>query len=377
LERQKNDDTLTKLGDIFHYLIVLEHCLELDEGEIIAVEMHGDISKFSTNNSYNLEVKHHNDYHNLSDRNIDFWKSLKNWIENNERLKEFKQLILITTSLVEKQSEFFGWNALTKEEKYKRVKEIGAITKPKESSFRPIYNQIFNFDEKIIVDCLEKVLLYTSELKIEDKFNKLLKDRFFLGIEKEKTFMFINELMGYILTKPINSPHIWYIEQKDFKKYVVEVVKRYSTELRPLPDIYADREPNNIFNYYKERFTDEIYKIEYGEEGIREAIVNYWRTKQTAINYFHTNPIYLRDFKLYKDELETKLKRMKRITKRGFDVTSERKCILNSQDFYDKSLELDAIPFGSVNPNRSFFQQGTIHEIVNEKKITWLIKDEK
>ncbi|WP_053366281.1 ABC-three component system protein [Bacillus sp. FJAT-27245] len=377
MDRQKNDDTLTKLGDTFHYLIVLEHCLKLGDGESIAVEMYGDISKISDENSINIEVKHHYKPHKLGERNTDFWKSLKNWVENNRKMEGFKQLILITTSEVDQESNFSQWNILSKDEKYKIIQEIGSTIKKKEESFRTIYNEIFRHEKDVLLSILEKLIIYTGQLKIEEKYNQLQKDRFFLGIEKEKIPNFINELMGYILTQPINSPHTWYIIHEEFKTYVVEVVKRFSNDSRPLPDIYADKEPKNIAPYYKECFTEEILKIEYGDEEVREAIINYWRTKQTAIRYFHSHPIYLRDFNLYKRELEKKLIRNKRKSKRNFDITDERKCIAKSQDFYDESLELSAIPFGSVNPNRLFFQHGTIHEIVNEKKITWLMKDEK
>ncbi|WP_088044508.1 hypothetical protein [Bacillus sp. EAC] len=377
MERQKNDDTLTKLGDIYHFLIVLEHCLELGEGETIAVEMYGDISKLSEKQSINMEVKHHYKTHKLSERNIDFWKSLKNWVENSKKMDDFKQLILITTSEVDEKLSFSKWNNLSKYEKYQTIKDIGLTIKEREETFRKIYNEIFNYSDDILLNILEKLTLYTSQSDIEERFSRLQKDRFFFGIENEKIPFFINELMGYILTRPISSPHTWYIKHEEFKTYVVEVLKRYSTHSRPLPDIYADKEPHNIVSYYKEPFTKEIYNIEYGDEEVRDAIINYWRTKQTAIHYFHNHPIYLRDFNLYKSELEAKLNRIKRTKKRSFDNSNIRQCIVKSQDFYDEGLDLDAIPFGSINPNRLFFQHGTIHEIVNEKKITWLIKDDK
>ncbi|WP_217579050.1 hypothetical protein, partial [Mesorhizobium sp. GbtcB19] len=85
-----------KLGDIFHYLIVLEHCLDLKENEIIVVERYGDLSIESTELSKNMEVKNHIKQKNFLDRDVEFWKTLKNWMENYRGVKRFDKLILLT-----------------------------------------------------------------------------------------------------------------------------------------------------------------------------------------------------------------------------------------------------------------------------------------
>lgn len=374
--RQKNDDTLTKLGDIFHYLLVLEHCLTLQDGESIVVEMYGDISKVSETDSRNAEVKHHHNNHNLGERNTDFWKTLKNWIENKVKMKEFKSLILITTSSIGEDSSFKDWNSLSANKKIKVLQDIGEDIKDKEETFRGLYNTIFSNSKKDIKEILDKVIIYSSEMKIEKKYNTLTKHPAFIGVEKNNILPFINELMGYIITKPIFRPHTWIVTNEEFRNLFIEITKRFAGSQRPLPDSFADKEPQNIDAFTEEKFAKEIYKIEFGDAEVRKAIVSHWRTKQTAIKYFHNNPIYLKDFNLYQKEIEDILTIEKRRIKRKCVTSDKKDCIDKSQELYDNSLLLQVIPFGSLNPNRIFFQHGTIHEVVNEREFTWLIKDE-
>ena len=53
---------------------------------------------------------------------------------------------------------------------------------------------------------------------------------------------------------------------------------------------------------------------------------------------------------------------------------STRKCkekkhvIEKSQDFYDDTMLMDSKSFGTIDPNRDYFQHGIIHTIVNEKR---------
>ncbi|MEN7435279.1 hypothetical protein AAGV27_08455 [Bacillus velezensis] len=166
--KQKNDDTKTKLGDIYHYYIVLDYCLELQENETILVEKYGDISIESDEKSKNIEVKHHQGVHRLSDRHLDFWKTLKNWVKYHQNMQGFKKLILYTTSDFGGMSKLEIWNSIKAYERLRILIEIGHEIKKTEESFRPVYESIFNEDIEIILAILEKVELYTNQTNIVD-----------------------------------------------------------------------------------------------------------------------------------------------------------------------------------------------------------------
>ena len=82
--------------------------------------MHGAIDGV-----FQKEVKHHFGKTILSDRHIDFWKTLANWYLEFDRIAIFSDLILSTTSEIKDKSPFFKWNNLSGDEKLEALKKIG------------------------------------------------------------------------------------------------------------------------------------------------------------------------------------------------------------------------------------------------------------
>ena len=107
---------------------------------------------------FQREVKHHFGNTSISDRDIDFWKTLANWYVDYERVKNFSNYILSTTATIKSDSPFHSWNNIKKTEKLKCLKDIGATSKKTEETFRNQYNRIFGDS----YDCL----LYTSQSRI-------------------------------------------------------------------------------------------------------------------------------------------------------------------------------------------------------------------
>lgn len=86
----------------------------------------------------------------MSDRDVDFWKTLANWYSDYERIKAFSSLILFTTSQIKSDSAWNSWSCCDSSKKLKDLKGIGVDTKPNEKEFRKQYNRIFcdDYDEK-------------------------------------------------------------------------------------------------------------------------------------------------------------------------------------------------------------------------------------
>ena len=107
VDRAVNDATLNQAGNIYQYLIALKDCYELMEGETLQIEVHGDVSVINKNQGrFQKEVKHHFGEKSLSDRDIEFWKTLANWYTDYEKVKGFSQFILSTTSIITTDSPF-------------------------------------------------------------------------------------------------------------------------------------------------------------------------------------------------------------------------------------------------------------------------------
>lgn len=63
------------------------------------IHFNGDVSIINTAGGlFQKEIKHHFGNHTLSDRDIDFWKTIANWYVDYERVKNFSHYILSTTA---------------------------------------------------------------------------------------------------------------------------------------------------------------------------------------------------------------------------------------------------------------------------------------
>ncbi|EJY57135.1 preprotein translocase, SecA subunit [Alicyclobacillus hesperidum URH17-3-68] len=374
MKRLTNDDTLTKLGDIYHYLVVLESCLDLNEGEVIYVEEHGDIAKASPFDPKNIEVKHHLGEHNLADRDTEFWNTLKNWVINREQLTVYKHLILLTTSAVTEGSAFFKWDKLAPSERYARLVEIGNLQKQKEKSFRRLYQAVFECPQDELMDIVGRVQLCTGNPGITTKLEAVEKHPVLKTVPTQNIPQFIEMLLGYIVKKPASPPYMWRITYDEFNDLLIRQRDRYSNGKVPIPFIPPEVRDKTSQSHKKYRFVKEIERIDYDQE-INDAVLKYWQAMTVVSSYFRDNYLYKQELLAYQEDLRDQLRRRKRIQKR--EMTIQRAdAILMSQGFYDEAMMLSPRPLGSFSDNQQYFQNGIIHSIVDDGKITWHLEDQ-
>ncbi len=380
MTRAVNDATLNKAGDIYQYLIALEDCFELNDDDTLQIEINGDVSIInSTGGLYQKEIKHHFGTQNLSDRDVDFWKTLANWYIDYERVKFFSQYILSTTAKISKDSSFYDWNSIDNEEKIKRLKNIGKISKKNEETFRNQYVRIFNdsYDEKRLLEILDKFIIdaaKTSIVGISNEFSKYIR-----SIPEENRDGYIGALLGRILNKVTKPPHKWEVTRKEFDEICqIEAMAYGMKGSIPLPQDYIQSvvPEEDVEKLKQKRFVEAIREIKYTTE-ITEAISDYWKTDMTVVKYFHDNLMYLESLDPYMVELEKKMRRQKRISDRDAKGQPFDQQIDTAQSLYDNVMMWDANDFGSIIRNQGFFQRGIIHNIVDETDFRWRVGVEK
>ena len=366
MTRAVNDATLTKAGDIYQYLIALRDCFELNDGETLQIEINGDVSIINnTGDLFQKEVKHHFGETFLSDRDVDFWKTLANWYVDYERVKNFSQYILSTTAKIAKDSPFYEWDNIDKDEKLKRLKGIGEVSKKKEETFRSQYNRIFtdSYDENRLLVILDKFIIGAAKTSFQKRIEMDILE---------------HSLLGRILKKVTKPPHKWEVAKKEFDEICQIEATAYGTKGSiPLPQEYikavvSEEETRKL---EQKKFVEAIREIEYTSE-ITEAISDYWKTDMTVVNYFHNNLMYLESLELYIYELDKKLHRQKRISERDAKGQSFEKQIDTAQSLYDNVMMWDVCDFGSIIRNQGFFQRGIIHNIVDETDFRWKVGEE-
>ena len=374
-----NDATEQKAGDIYQYLIALRDCFELVGNDTLQIEVNGDVSIISGNSGkFQKEVKHHFGKTFLGDRDIDFWKTLANWYEDYERIKNFHSLILYSTSGIRITSPFCGWNELTAENKLAKIEKIGSITKEREKGFREQYTRIFNegYNKDRLLEILAKFTIASSRTNIvgiSDEFSK------FVGhIPKENRDSYIGALLGRIMILLKNPPHRWEVSRTSFDKMLQDESAAYGdARSKPLPTEFAQGVvPSDEESALKEkRFVKAIMDIDYSQM-IPSAVQDYWKTDMTIAKYFRDDFTYLSSLETYKGDLSQKLMYAKEEKKLDAAGKPEAGKILLSKHLYLQAMQWEAMDFGSIIRNQGFFQHGVIHNVVDDGDFEWKVGDE-
>lgn len=374
-----NDATEQKAGDIYQYLIALRDCFELVGNDTLQIEVNGDVSIISGNSGkFQKEVKHHFGKTFLGDRDIDFWKTLANWYEDYERIKNFHSLILYSTSGIRITSPFCGWNELTAENKLAKIEKIGSITKEREKGFREQYTRIFNegYNKDRLLEILAKFTIASSRTNIvgiSDEFSK------FVGhIPKENRDSYIGALLGRIMILLKNPPHRWEVSRTSFDKMLQDESAAYGdARSKPLPTEFAQGVvPSDEESALKEkRFVKAIMDIDYSQM-IPSAVQDYWKTDMTIAKYFRDDFTYLSSLETYKGDLSQKLMYAKEEKKLDAAGKPEAEKILLSKHLYLQAMQWEAMDFGSIIRNQGFFQHGVIHNVVDDGDFEWKVGDE-
>lgn len=380
MDKAVNDATLKQAGTIYQYLIALRDCFDLNDNDTLQIETNGDVSIINnTGGLFQKEVKHHFADKSLSDRDIDFWKTLANWYTDYERVKNFSHFILSTTSKIPNNSPFSNWNTINKYEKLCRLKEIGTEDRKREDVFREQYNKIFgeSYNESRLLSILDKFSIEAEKTSLPGISNEFAK---YVGhIPPENRDNYIGALLGEILIKVKDPPHKWEVTRQIFERILQYQTSLYGTKgALPLPNEYGktivpEKEAKKL---EQKQFVEAIREIEY-ESQISAAIADYWKADMTIMKYFQNNLIYLDSLDEYITDLADKMKYAKATSELDADGTNDTERIKISKKLYNSVMIWDAKDFGSIIRNQGFFQRGVIHNIVDETEFHWKVGGEK
>ena len=383
MERAINDATLVKIGDIFQYYIALRDCFIMKSGDKLQIETNGDVSMITklSKNSFQREVKHHFGEKNLSDRDVDFWKTLSNWYVEYNRIESFSNLILYTTAIISEESPFYNWNEKEPKDKIIILQAIGKITKPKEEIFRKYYNKIFAdniYDAKILLDILSRFTIEHSKNQISGISKEFSS---YIGhIPENNRDKYIAALLGQILAIIKDPPHRWEVCREEFDKMLQQESPAYSNPKEiPLPNDFAELKfpEEKARKYEQKKFVTAIRSIEY-EIQIPDAVSDYWKAEMTVMRYFKDDLLYVRSLPRYKNELKSQMKYAKDSRKLETENTDRSVQIRYSKLLYTEVMKWDAKDFESIIRNQGYFQRGIIHTIVDDGEFNWDVgeKDE-
>lgn len=375
----KNNAALSQLGNLYQYLVVLKLCFESAPGSIINLEQLGDIT---TSSGYQYEVKHHdNPVHILNDTHIDFWKTLKNWVENFELLQSFSNLVLLTSSIVKENSLLGQWHSMPLSERYCRLKVKADDVLANRNAFKtitPFIQTIYSFDSEYtevkLKSILSRLVIKHSSDRALEMYNGLIAHNALMAVPLKSRANMVRSLLGMIAVKGITGTSTWDIERDEIQHHVISQTAMINKGGRVYyPDLENVDCDEDVLRH---RCIEEIRSIPY-EKQILSAAQDYYYYTLTVSTTAEDDPYVLNEF----------LRTEKGI---GTDLNFEKieYCLtLSSTPINDevlisasKKLFISAVksipssdPDGSIEAKK--FNRGMIHSYVNTSDFRWRITE--
>jgi len=367
------DSTPSIKGVLFQFLIALERCFEMQEGQSVYIETYGDVSVLGDlSDSKQIESKLYKKALTDSDKNV--WKSIYNWIREDFPIDTFSSLILLTTQKVPTGSAWLNWNEKNSSERIDVLRNIKNSFDSKEKKNKDLatyMNTIFDPENATKLSQIAK-MLYIDSISIDgNQYHKSLQEKYGKNIPNIQKWKYVNHMFGYIVNPDIVS-HNWEITYEDFTREAEEVSKTLveNTAVFPTKLKLVDIQKNDYNGY---AFVEKIKDIKYGDDVISEAIDDYVHTASMIQQDLEKSEIKKKSLLQYEENLIKKYTAKYRKASRNYN-DSER--IAKSQDFYDDMMGSSDITFHIYNNIDLYFHNGMLHIIADEKdELVWLLKD--
>lgn len=363
------DSTSTLKGIVFQFLVALDRCFEMQEGESVFIEKFGDVSVLGGNNPTQIESKCYKT--DLTDLDENVWKTIHNWMRDDFPIEKFGSLFLLTTQKAGKKSEWGGWNKKGLEDKLKalhRIKERFDKKKRKSEKLTSMMDAIFNTSKsKRLAEIAKKLFIDCLDTNDEQFYNSLLnRDKSIPNIQKKK---YINSLLGWII-RPQKS---WTISNEAFEKEAQEIAKKLRENTTVFPDKLQLTDIKRE-KYERNAFVEKIKNIEY-DEVIPEAVDDYVHTASLIERELKESLAIKTQFEVYEESVERRYRTEYRKASRNH---KKEERMQRSQDLYDNVTAANDGTFHTYNYVPSYFHNGVMQILANENDdIVWLLKEHK
>ena len=374
MSKLKFDSTSSIKGVLFQFLIALERCFKMQEGQSIYIETYGDVSVLgSLFDSKQIESKFYKKALTDSDKNV--WKSIYNWMREDFPLDMFSSLVLLTTQKVSIDSAWLNWNSKTTTERMdvlRNIKKNFDLQKRKNKDVATCMNIIFDTKNATRLSQIAKMLYIDSISMDGNQYHKYLQEKYGKNIPDIQKGRFINHMFGYILNPDIVS-HNWRITYEDFTKEAEEVTKTLveNTAVFPAKLKLADIQKNDYDGY---AFVEKIKDIKY-EDVIPDAIDDYVHTVLLIEQELRESLTIRTQFEEYEKSVE---RRYRTEYRKACRINEIREPLKRSQDLYDNVTLANDGTFHTYNSVPSYFHNGVMQILADDKDdIVWLIKEHK
>jgi len=360
------DSTSTIKGMIFQFLVALERCFEMQEGQSVYIERFGDVSVVGEEDSTQIESKYYK--RDLSDLDENVWNTISNWIDISFPLEMFSSLVLLTTQKVGKRSKWNGWNEKSLSERKIVLNEIRR-KRSKSEIIAKLFEKVFFPDNSSrLEDIAKKLTLDYLPIDNDSYYNKL-RDVHGSHLPKIQRERYINALYGYIIN-PHAIENKWEIGYDAFSKERMELSKKLQENTTVFPEKMKLKDIDTN-KYTESPFVQKIKDIEY-DEVLPDAVSDYVHTAQMIMQEIKISPTIKKSYDEYENNLEYNYETKYRKASRN---CGEYEIINKSKDFYDDITSSNDGTFHTYNYIPPYFHNGVMHILAEDNpEVVWKLK---
>lgn len=375
MAKLKFDSTQSIKGVLFQFLIALERCFKMRQGQAVYIETFGDVSVLGDwTNSEQIESKFYKKALTDLDKNI--WKSIYNWMNEDFPIDKFSSLVLFTTQTVSMTSSWLNWNVKPLVERKKILNKLKKQfdSQKKQSKEMAMYmNAIFDTKKATRLSQIVEILYIDTTRMDWNQYYKHIQDEYAKGIPNIQKGKYMNHMFGYILNPNIVN-NSWRITYDDFTRETEEITQTLveNTAVFPTKLKLADIKKDDYDGY---AFVEKIKDIEYENEVLSEAVNDYVHTASLIDQELSESLVIKNQLEEYEDAVERRYRNEYRKAARIF---KREECIQRSQELYDNVTAANDGTFHTYNNVPPYFHNGVVQILANENDdIVWLLKESK
>lgn len=374
------DATLLVKALQYQFLVAVEYCYDLEEGESLWLEVFGDVT---VSGKMQIEVKNYSD--SLTDGHSNFWNTLKNWLHEKFDHTSFKSLVLLTTQEFGHQSHLKGWNKLTASERLVIMEQISTASPPRAKKKNADQSAIKNETSKLsksqslqqyvmaperrdaLMEVLERMQITTGADSLEQRIQKY-RTRHLKTIRPSKYQKFIDDLLGFMCSTKLVSEG-WQITHEAFSAKLTELTKQYTKSPTTFPqvDTAALQKDINIEEIRSMPFAQKIIEIG-GEQRLKRAALHRLIAQTTISDLYKDGVLSKSAVDLYlRNHLIRHVDGRELAMLDCMGITCQTELKTRSMKFYLECHSRTVEPFCSLEHTMTEFRNGIYHMLAGEK----------
>lgn len=357
-----NDATASVSAIIYQICVALERAFMLEEGQKLWIEKFGDVT---VSESEQIEIKQYSD--SLTDSHLNFWNTLKNWLNPGFNHQKYRYLTLFTTQSIGPASKLLEWNDAVPSKRHEILKTIldqseRRHEKTQDSKALPqsLADCRFVLGHTRLAEIIPKIYIASDSPTLNDLSKKII-DRYGKTILQAKCNDFLADLIGYLLS-PSTIHNGWEVSFEDFSARLTMVSNRYRRGTVIFPARNTTPSTEQVELQKEKRFVQKLHEIRY-QCVISEAIRHYLSASITIIEDFKNYDVHPTSYQTYQSNLKQSQQTRRRAAMRRLanDAISE------SQNFYDDLTGEAPQSFPAFEQTPIEFRNGVFHMLADDE----------